>query len=153
MSHYLHRSFRYFLLLAVGISCHSLAQGNATSAVDIELSGLQNATGNIYIAVYGSKSTWLSDDTVLTKKVAIADARDGDLVRAQLQLPPGEYAFTIFYDRNDNGELDTNFIGIPKEPIAQSNNAPAKFGPPKYQDAVFTLGSEPLAQQVSMGEI
>jgi uncharacterized protein (DUF2141 family) len=85
--------------------------------------------------------------------VVIADARDGDLVWAEMHLPPGEYALSIFYDSNDNGELDTNFIGIPKEPVALSNNARPKFGPPKYKDAVFTLGEEPLTQSISMEEI
>jgi uncharacterized protein (DUF2141 family) len=42
---------------------------------------------------------------------------------------------------------------MPKEPIALSNNAVAKFGPPKYADAVFTLGAEPMIQRISMKEL
>jgi uncharacterized protein (DUF2141 family) len=37
--------------------------------------------------------------------------------------------------------------------VALSNNARPKFGPPKYKDAVFTLGEEPLTQSISMEEI
>ena len=121
-----------------------------TTALRIELSGLQHVEGNLYIAVYDSGDTWLGKDTVLEKQVVIAESREGELVSTRLQLPPGEYALSIFYDSNNNGELDTNFIGIPKEPVALSNNARMKFGPPKYQDAVFTLGSEPLTQSISM---
>ena len=69
------------------------------------------------------------------------------------RLPPGEYALSIFYDKNDNGELDTNFIGIPKEPVALSNNARPSFGPPKYKDAVFTLGDETVVQRISIESI
>ena len=123
------------------------------SRLRVELTGLQNAEGNLYIAVYNSDDTWLGDDTVLEQQVVIADSRDGELVRAEMQLPPGEYALSIFYDSNDNGELDTNFIGIPKEPVALSNNARPKFGPPKYKDAVFTLGAEPLTQRIDMEKI
>jgi uncharacterized protein (DUF2141 family) len=125
----------------------------ATTALRVELTGLQNAEGNLYIAVYDSDDTWLGEKTVLEQQVVIADARDGELVSTELQLVPGEYALSIFYDSNDNGELDANFIGIPKEPVAISNNAKGKFGPPKYKDAVFTLGTEPLTQRVSMEEI
>ena len=64
-----------------------------------------------------------------------------------------EAPLSVFYDRNGNGELDTNFIGIPKEPIALSNNATGKFGPPKYEDAVFTLGLEPRVQEIRITEI
>ena len=129
------------------------AVATITGTVKLELSGLQDSTGDIYIAVYDSDDTWLGDDTVQQSKVVIADALEGELVLAELQLPPGEYAISIFYDRNNNGELDTNFIGIPKEPVALSNNARPRFGPPKYKDAVFTLGNEPVVQRISIEAI
>lgn len=116
----------------------------------VEIAGLKDATGDIYIAVYDSDSTWLSDEVFLARQVAIADALDGELVRAELQLPLGSYAFTVFHDTDNDGELKTNFIGMPKEPIAMSNNAVAKFGPPKFEDAVFTLGAQPMIQNITM---
>ena len=137
------------ILLGLAIA----ASASDTTDLKVELSGLQDVEGNLYIAVYDSDDTWLGDETVLEQRVVIADAREGELVSTVLQLPPGEYALSIFYDSNDNGKLDTNFIGIPKEPVALSNNARPKFGPPKYKDAVFTLGEEPLTQSISMEEI
>ena len=125
----------------------------ASSTVQIELTGLESAEGNLFIAVYDSKKTWLGDETVAQQKVIIAESREDGVVKAELQLPPGEYALSIFHDVNDNGKLDANFIGIPKEPVALSNNARPKFGPPKYKDAVFELGAEPVLQQISMEEI
>ena len=125
----------------------------ATGTVRMELTGLEQSSGNIFIIVYDSKSTWLGENTVLEQKVSIADSLDGDLVSADLQLPQGDYAITVYYDVNDNGVLDTNFIGIPKEPIASSNNAPARFGPPKYKDAVFTLAAEPVTQRIDMAKL
>mgnify|MGYP005997300017 FL=1 len=35
--------------------------------------------------------------------------------------------------------MDTNFLGIPKEPIGMSNNAKGFMGPPKYKDAKFNV--------------
>ncbi|MEP1472645.1 MAG: DUF2141 domain-containing protein [Halieaceae bacterium] len=125
----------------------------ASSTVQIELTGLESAEGNLFIAVYDSKKTWLGDETVSQQKVVIVESREEGIVKAELQLPPGEYALSIFHDSNDNGKLDANFIGIPKEPVALSNNARPKFGPPKYKDAVFELGAEPVLQQISMEEI
>lgn len=123
------------------------------SIVAVELAGLADATGSVFIVVYNSSSAWLGKETVLEREVVIADALDGELVRTDLELPPGDYAISIFYDRNGNGKLDTNFIGIPKEPIALSNNAKGRYGPPKYEDAVFSLGLEPLVQQIEMEEL
>ena len=51
-----------------------------------------------------------------------------------------------FYDKNGNGKLDTNFLGIPKEPTAMSNNAKGSFGPPKFKDAKFTLTANTTIQ-------
>ena len=134
--------------------CHSvLSADEATGTVNLELAGLAKADGSVFIAVFDSSDTWLSEDTFAGREVVITDALEGDLVLVQLQLPPGEYALSIFYDRNGNGEMDTNFIGIPKEPIAMSNNAKMKFGPPKYDDAVFTLSDQPLTQRIQFKEL
>jgi uncharacterized protein (DUF2141 family) len=140
-------------LVLLSLACQAVMAQDLTGILMVEISGLKDATGNVYIAVYNSDSTWLSDKTVLSKKVAIAEALDGDLVRTELQLPLGEYALSVFYDKDNDGKLNTNFIGMPKEPIAMSNNAVAKFGPPKYADAVFSLGAEPLIQRISMKEL
>ena len=53
-------------------------------------------------------------------------------------LTPGDYAIELFHDENGNGKLDT-FLGIPTEGFGASNDAPEKFGPPKYADARFTV--------------
>lgn len=54
-------------------------------------------------------------------------------------VPLGTYAVTAYHDVNDNQKLDTNWIGIPKEPVAISNNARGRLGPPKWKDAMFEL--------------
>ena len=119
----------------------------------VHIAGLQEVSGNVFVAIYDSKDTWLSDDTVQDRKVTISEALQDGLVQTSFELPPGEYALTVFYDRDDDGELDTNFIGIPKEPIALSNNAKAKFGPPKFVDAAFQLGEEGHVQLINMEQL
>ena len=48
----------------------------------------------------------------------------------------------LFHDENENGELDTGFLGIPKEDYAFSNNASGVFGPPSYDKAKFELTAD-----------
>jgi uncharacterized protein (DUF2141 family) len=57
-------------------------------------------------------------------------------------LPPGEYALTVFHDENNNGKMDSNFLGIPKEGTGFSNDASALFGPPSWAKAKFTWNGE-----------
>ena len=54
-------------------------------------------------------------------------------------LKPGKYSFKFFHDENKNKELDTNWLGIPKEGIGFSNNAKATFGPPSFDETVFEI--------------
>ena len=51
----------------------------------------------------------------------------------------GTYAFSLFHDLNENKKLDTNFLGIPKEPYGFSNGEKGSFGPPKYEEVKFSI--------------
>lgn len=61
--------------------------------------------------------------------------------RRELQLSgiaPGQYALVVFHDENSNTQLDSNFIGIPREPVGFSNAYRPK-GPPSFARAAFQL--------------
>ena len=66
-------------------------------------------------------------------------------------LKKGFYAIAVFHDENDNGKLDTNFLGIPIEGSGASNNAQGWMGPPKFVDArfEFTGGQHEIKIDVS----
>ena len=55
-------------------------------------------------------------------------------------LPPGVYAVAVYEDLNSNLKLDHNLIGIPREPVGVSNNPPARFGLPHFDECSFRLG-------------
>jgi uncharacterized protein (DUF2141 family) len=139
------------LSLLISILAWQVASADElTGILMVEIAGLKDETGNLYISVYDSDSTWRSEETVIGKRISIADALDGELVRTELQLPLGDYALAVFFDVDDNGELDSNFMGKPQEPVAWSNNAVWNFGPPSYEEAVFTLSAEPIILRISM---
>ena len=41
-------------------------------------------------------------------------------------------------------------MGIPNEPYAFSNNAPARFGPPDWEAAAFVVGADGVAQTLTL---
>jgi outer membrane protein len=57
-----------------------------------------------------------------------------------VEVPAGAYALVVHHDRDGNGVIDKNFIGIPSEPLAFSNAYRPK-GPPSYQRARFEIGA------------
>jgi uncharacterized protein (DUF2141 family) len=64
-------------------------------------------------------------------------------------LAPGTYAVALFHDENDDGKLDTNFLGVPREGVGVSNNKLRSFGPPTWDDAKFALKGD-LALDVNL---
>ncbi len=132
--------------LAVAYSASAGAQEQATLRVTVE--GLGQESPKVYVSVYAGDDSWLGESPVA--RAAIEPA-SGEL-STEISLPLGEYAFSAFLDVNRNGELDTNFIGIPKEPVAVSNDARPSFGPPSYEDAKFDLGSAGIAQTIRLEE-
>ena len=65
-------------------------------------------------------------------------------------LPHGVYALTVCHDENANEDCDTNFLGLPKEGIAVSNDAMRRFGPPRFEDASFRLDEPQRSLSVRM---
>jgi uncharacterized protein (DUF2141 family) len=52
---------------------------------------------------------------------------------------PGACAVKVFHDINSDNELNTSWIGWPKEPYGFSNDAPVNMGPPSYKHAMFSV--------------
>ncbi len=66
------RAVRVLQYLLLGLACQVSLAEELTGIVMVEISGLKGATGSVFIAVYDSDSTWLSDKTVMDQKVVIA---------------------------------------------------------------------------------
>lgn len=64
-------------------------------------------------------------------------------------VPFGTYAVRLYHDENDNGELDTNVFGVPREAYGFSNNARGRFGPPNFEEAAFTVESDSLSLTIT----
>jgi uncharacterized protein (DUF2141 family) len=73
--------------------------------------------GLIYAAVYDSPEAFKQERSFRS----LILEPESDKIQASLMLPPGDYVFSLFQDRNSNGKLDMGFLGIPKEPIGISN--------------------------------
>ncbi len=79
--------------------------------------------------------------------------RGGETVHVDAgDLPPGHYAVSVYLDENQNGKLDLNFIGIPKEPVGASNNPEPGLGPPRFKDCTFDMGNADRTLQIKLVE-
>lgn len=64
-------------------------------------------------------------------------------------VSPEKYGIITLHDFNENGRMDFETNGMPKEPYGLSNNT-LSMGPPRFEDAVFTVGTEDITLHISM---
>ena len=61
-----------------------------------------------------------------------------------------EYALGIFHDENDNGEFDTNFLGLPSEPWAFSGKLKSRFRMPRFEEVSFRFDEDAPEQMLRL---
>ena len=115
------------------------AMPGSAAALDLtlEVTNPKLMGGTLYTALYHSADGWMSTARALrTQKTGVQ--ADKTVVQYR-DLPPGRYALSIYHDENDNGRLDTNVLGIPRERTGFSSNARGRMGPPSFDDAAVKL--------------
>ena len=122
----------------------------AETPVTLEIHGIGTTDGKVRLSVFDSKKTWLKKPMIGEwYEIQVVDG----VMTIVVPLAPGEYAFHVFHDLDDDDKMKTNFIGIPKEPTGLSRDAKGKFGPPKYKDAVVTIGEDAVTLPINMTEL
>lgn len=111
-------------------------------AIDLQVNivGLRNAQGQVRVALFDRGDTFPEGDHPLA--AARAKAQPGTVTTSLTGLQPGTYAVSVYHDENDNGRMDKNILGVPREGYGFSNDARATGGPPSFAKAAFTLDEE-----------
>ena len=123
-----------FLLLFNGISTLT-AQENKTLTITLEITTTKYNKGHVLLALYDSEKNYMKE-IFRSAEVPIKNHKAKIVFNL---LEKGEYAFSFFQDLNENKKIDTNFLGIPKEPYGFSNQKKGRFGPPKFKEVAFKL--------------
>lgn len=122
------------------------ARAQTSLSIDLVLSQ-PDAGGTLRLVLCPDEASYASEKGCVLKYAKAI----GPVVQMQLPgISPGIYAVKVFHDVNDNGLLDTNWIGIPKEPYGFSNDAMGTFGPPSFVQASFKVGAGTSALRIRM---
>jgi len=120
--------------LIIGILIYQ-SQVQENFSIEVTVEDVANNDGKIFLALYNSETNFLEKSYKGTKSEIMNNISTVTFE----DIPSGIYAISIFHDENDNGKMDTNFMGIPKEDYGCSNDASGFMGPPKWKDAKFEL--------------
>jgi uncharacterized protein (DUF2141 family) len=139
-------SFLHLSLLNLASLINVSANAQEAIKVDVDT----NATRGQLILSLCTEETFLQDTCTLAR--TIVSISDQATTITLIPPRPGRYAVLVVYDKNSNGKMDKNFLGVPKEPVGLSRNPTApKFGPPKFSDAAFEYpSSKPLEFRIRL---
>jgi uncharacterized protein (DUF2141 family) len=111
------------------------AEAPATGALALAITNVRQASGTIWVGVYEAKDFL---DREKARLVACRVNAAGMITVDIDGLVEGkEYALGLFHDLNDNGELDTNWLGLPAEPWAFSGRLRSKLRLPHFGEVSF----------------
>ena len=105
--------FSLFLILS--------AVASSAATLDVEIQGIRKG-GVLNLEICSSKEAFESDEDASGVVARVQETVGKGSYQHSFDIPPGTYAIKLHIDENENGELDTNFLGIPKEQYGTSNN-------------------------------
>jgi uncharacterized protein (DUF2141 family) len=117
----------YLLLAPLSIIC-------AQSTLTVEIVNLESNKGRVIVALIDENEKDVTDQS--------CKIDDNKCTVTFNDVKHNRYAVRFFHDENENKELDTNFLGIPKEGFGFSNDAMGKFGPKKFGEWLFDLSRD-----------
>lgn len=104
----------------------------------VVIKNVKEAKGRIAVALFSNEKDFATK--AMQGKTTVAKA--GEVQITFENITSGDYAISVMHDANENDELDSNAIGIPKEGFGFSNDAMGMFGPPSFEKAKFNLSGD-----------
>lgn len=120
-------------LLLAALPASAATAANAAT-VEVRVAGVAAGKGKVSVAVC-DRARFLKQ----CPYSASVPARAGETVVSLKEIPAGTWAVLAYQDENENGELDRNFLGIPKENYGFSRDAAGRFGPPTFDEAAIEV--------------
>ncbi|MEM1094088.1 MAG: DUF2141 domain-containing protein [Bacteroidota bacterium] len=139
------------------VACFVLATGALSglahaqdATLTVAVTGVSSDKGEVKCSLFDQADAYPDKyDKALLIDTQTADP-DGTTCRFE-GLAAGTYALAVFHDKNANGKLDTNFVGVPKEDWAASNDARPSMRKPRFSEAAFTIADgQTLALEVEV---
>lgn len=113
--------------------------GQEVHNLTLKVTNIQKVVGDISIALFDNGDEFPGHaNCYIGINLPVSS---NELTYVFKDIPSGTYAIALYHDIDKNGELNANWIGIPREPYGFSNDAMGTMGPPKFEDAGFVVKS------------
>lgn len=112
-----------------------------SQTIILEVSNLKSNKGQIIVAIFQDDPTFQDEIPKYDKRFLKNTVKNGKMY-IKFKLPPGVYGFTLIDDENHNGDIDYNFIGLPKEGFGFSDYYHSGMIKPHFDKFKFNLSED-----------
>lgn len=115
----------------------------------VAVKSLRSDKGQVYVAVFDKADAFPRAPEKAMQGTKLKP-KDGIVSVEFPNLPPGDYAISVFHDEDEDGKMKFGMMGIPREGFGFSRNKKVYFGPPKFEDASVTFPGSDTTFDVQM---
>jgi uncharacterized protein (DUF2141 family) len=124
------------------------------NTLTVLINGIRSVRGNVCLSLFNSPDGFpdSADKAILAECFTVV----GSSFEIKIDsVPTGTYAIALWHDENRDGKMNYNFLGIPKEGVAFSENGrpritPPPPGPPSFQAISFEMKNEARSTSTKM---
>ncbi|MCE7057001.1 DUF2141 domain-containing protein [Algoriphagus sp. AGSA1] len=117
--------FSLFLLLA------STQDQRDSGTIEISISETSSEEGVVQVLIFNKDDGWPESLDKAWKMLTIPI--ENKVARKTIaDVPPGNYAVTVFHDHDEDGKIRKNKVGYPLDSFGFSNNPSLLFGVPSF---------------------
>ena len=135
-SSFLKAGYRYLLLSLLLLTGTEILHAQYRHIIRFD--NLSKKKGVLYIGWYKSAEDFRQPDKAVISRQVAVEGKESEWVHFA-DIKPGTYAVAVFFDRDGDGKLDTNFLGIPKERYGFSNNVYPAMRAANFKEAAFEV--------------
>lgn len=136
--------------LVWGLGLSGVAHAGEGARVTLQITGVTSAEGQLMVALYDTAVGFPADGAKATFRKLTPAVSPVTTVTFE-DVPPGTWAGFAVHDLNLNGVVEVGrVIPMPKEPVGATRDAKGWFGPPRFEDAAFTVGTADVVQRFKL---
>lgn len=138
-----------WMVLVASLPASAFAQSSC-QGIHVQVPNIRNSMGGLACALFDAPEGFPYEFMRFATTMMMTQI-EGEAARCDFMgVQPGSYAIAVIHDENLNGELDTNFLGIPKEGYGFSNEAKAGFSAPSFSAASFFYDGKDLNLRIRL---
>lgn len=138
----------YYLIPLFLLSFNFLNAQEQTCDIEIEINDFKNNKGQVMISINKGPEGWPEENFIEQRFIPEFTAPNFTVIFED--MPYGNYAVGVLHDKDNNGEMTKNFIGMPKESFGFTRDYKVVFRAPKYEEANFEADSPNVTLKINL---